>query len=112
MSKMPIQRRGTSTLVRLCRVLSHESRRRILLLLGEEPMDVTTIARRAGLPPDVASHQLSWLYDLDLVEIEARGKWRLYRLTNSVSVRRAAGSETLTLRAPDGVTVSLRSAKN
>ena len=109
MSKVPVHRRGVSSLVRICRVLSHDSRRRILLLLGEKPMDVTTIARRAGLPPDVASHQLSWLYDLDLVDIQARGKWRLYRLTNSVSVRRAAGFETLTLHAPDGVTVSLRS---
>jgi DNA-binding transcriptional ArsR family regulator len=109
MPRKPLSRRGPSSLGRLCRVLAHDARRQILHLLGEEALDVSTIAHRARLAPDATSHHLARLYDLGLVGIEPRGKRRLYHLTKMVNVRRAAGFATLTLRAPDGTTVSLRS---
>lgn len=60
--------------------IAEPQRRRILTLLKGREETVTAISDRLGLPQPATSKHLRVLKDVGLVEVEARGRHRLYRL--------------------------------
>ena len=107
MRKKPRSGRKVPRAIRLCQVLSNDSRRRILIALAKGPLNVSTIAKTARMTTTNASVNLGTLYDHDLVNVTVDGNQRFYGLTDLVSVRRTRGSDELTIRANDGSSLTL-----
>jgi len=93
--------------IRLCQVLSNDARRRILVALEHGPLNVSTIAKAAGMTTTNASVNLGTLYDHDLVDVAVDGVQRFYGLTDAVTIQRKRGSESVTIRANDGSSLTL-----
>ena len=107
MPKKPRSGRQVPRAVRLCRVLSNNSRRRILLMLGDGALSVGEIAKRVGLSNPNTSIHLGMLYDHDLVDVAVDKNHRFYGLTDLVTVRKSRGSDEVTIRANDGSSLIL-----
>src|SRR5689334_11689142 len=71
---------GVSGALALFRVLSDETRLRILLALAGGELDVTTLRTTLGLPQPTVSHHLAALRLLRLVASRRAGKRIYYRL--------------------------------
>ena len=69
-------------LVNLFKLLSDESRLRVILLLAEEKLCVCEITGILDLPQPTVSKALSKLRDLDLVRDERADKYIYYSLKN------------------------------
>ena len=108
MAKEPRTGRHVPRAIRLCQLLSNDSRRRILIALAGGPFNVTTIAKLAGMTTTNASVNLGMLYDHDLVSVMADGLQRFYELTDAVSVTISRGFEELTIQASDGSSLTVR----
>lgn len=107
MPKKPRSGRRIPRAIRLCQVLSNDSRRRILIVLVDGPLNVSTIAKSAGMTTTNASVNLAKLYDHDLVDVAVDGIQRFYGLTDLVTVRQTHRSEEVTIRANDGSSLTL-----
>lgn len=107
MPKKPRSGRHVPRAIRLCQVLSNDSRRRILIALADGPLNVSTIAKCAGMTTTNASVNLGTLYDHDLVAVAVDGIQRFYGLTDSVTIKKTRGSEEVTIRANDGSSLTL-----
>lgn len=67
---------------RLFRLLADESRLKILLALGAQPLSVSEILERTGLSQTLASFHLRTLRENRLVAAERRGPFVYYRLAD------------------------------
>jgi len=110
MRKKPRSGRHVPRAIRLCQVLSNDSRRRILIELADGPLNVSTIAKSTGMTTTNASANLGTLYDHDLVNVTVDGIQRFYGLTNLVTVRRTRGANEVMIRANDGSSLTLTTA--
>lgn len=108
MPRAPRTGRHIPRAARLCKVLSHDSRRRILIEMAAGPLNVGAIAKGASMTMANASKALALLYDHDLVEVLADGNQRFYSLTKSVRVKRTSDHDELTIRSSDGSSLTLR----
>jgi len=79
------------------KALSELSRMRIVRLLLKKPLGVTTIAERLGLSQYNVSKHLRVLKEAKLVEVERRGKERLYGVVPGFKSRLAANKNVLEL---------------
>ena len=61
MAKRPRSGRHIPRAIRLCQVLSNDARRRILVALADDPLSVSTVAKRAGMTTTNASVNLGTL---------------------------------------------------
>jgi DNA-binding transcriptional ArsR family regulator len=77
------------------KALSEETRIRIVGLLSREALDVGEIAHRLGVSQYNVSKHLRILREADLLDVEKRGRQRLYALRPSV--RRSVGSDRTVL---------------
>lgn len=69
---------------KIYKALADNNRRRILKLLENSVLDVTTIGRSFGITQATLSSHLAVLRKAKLVEVEVRGKQRFYKLAKNV----------------------------
>ncbi|GEM_PF-6413786 len=73
----------------LLRALGHETRRRIVLMLAESPLPVHAIAEAFDVSRPMVSKHLRALAQAGLVEAQAAGRERRYRLLRTPEARTA-----------------------
>ncbi len=67
---------------RLLKVLSDDSRLRVLNLLQERECCVCEVMQVMGISQSKASRILSALYDVDLLTLRREGRWALYSINS------------------------------
>lgn len=67
----------------LFKVLSDQTRIKILYALKESELTVSEIVERVGISQSAISHQLKTLRDIDLVTFRKEGKNVIYRLSDN-----------------------------
>jgi ArsR family transcriptional regulator len=67
-------------LIKLLKVLSDESRLRVLNLLQERECCVCEVMQVMGISQSKASRILSALYDVGLLKLRREGRWALYSI--------------------------------
>ena len=90
--------RGVKGLSQLLRLLSEETRLKILYVLAEGERDVTSLWAPMRLPQATVSHHLSFLRLAGLVSTRRAGKHIHYRLGPGA---RSAGPGVLAIQCPD-----------
>jgi DNA-binding HxlR family transcriptional regulator len=73
-----------AALLQFFKVLSNESRLKILGLLANQERSVGELAEHLGLREPTVSHHLAAMKELDLVSVRAEGNVRIYRLETRV----------------------------
>ena len=69
--------------------LRDPSRRKMLIALAHAPLlPASALAELAGVTKATASHHLAVLLEADLIEMERRGSYRLFRLKGSTTLDR------------------------
>lgn len=71
---------------RLLGALGDSTRIKMLLLLSEGEMCVCELESALGLSQPTASHHLSVLEQIDLVERNKKGRWAFYRVHSSATL--------------------------
>ena len=71
-----------SEVSKFLKIISDENRLKILLILGNGPMNVTEIHNKLDLPQNLTSHHISKLKSLDLLSEKREGVFRHYSLNN------------------------------
>lgn len=69
----------------LGKVLSDESRLRIISTLITSPSDVSDLARQIQLSQSATSHHLWWLRQSDMVTVERAGQRRIYSIDPTIA---------------------------
>ena len=90
------------------RLLGSDLRCRMIVELDEQPMDVSTIARRLGCSPSTARRNLRRLEDRGMVEVEESARRRLYRRSEIILVRKRCGAVVMQVQLPCGGYVALK----
>ena len=78
---------GTEKLARMFKVLSVESRVRMIRLLGSRPLCVNALARQLGITPAAVSQHLRVLRDAGIVSGVKKGFFVHYRLKREALAR-------------------------
>lgn len=78
---------GTEQLARMFKVLSVETRLRMIRLLRSHPLCVNALARQLGITPAAVSQHLRVLRDADIVSGVKHGYYVHYRLNKDVLER-------------------------
>ncbi len=74
----------TEKLARIFKVLSVETRVRMVALLKRHPLCVNALARALDITPAAVSQHLRILRDADIVKAEKKGYFVHYRINDSV----------------------------
>ena len=99
-STMAMQNEPVEAVVRVMRILSDPTRLRVLGLLRDGEMNVTTLCRRLHLPQPTVSHHLGLLRSAGLVGNRRAGKQVFYCLSQpAVSPVRENGGLNIALES-------------
>ncbi len=90
------------------RLLGNDLRCRMIVELDEQPMDVSTIARRLGCSPSTARRNLGRLADGGILQVRQAARSRNYRLSEITSVRNQRGAVVLQVDLPCGQNVAMK----
>jgi DNA-binding transcriptional ArsR family regulator len=92
----PFRVTGLSCIAAL-KALGEETRLRILRLLFKEPLGVNEISQRLKVSQYNASKHLRIMREAGLLEVEKRGKQRLYSVVSDLKAKVAANNNVLDL---------------
>lgn len=90
------------------RLLGNDLRCRMIVELDEQPMDVSTIARRLGCSSSTARRNLGRLADGGIVQVAKVGRSRTYDLGEITSVSKRRGAVVLQVDLPCGNNVAMK----
>lgn len=65
----------------ICKIFSNPNRIDILVALRDNPRTVSEIVKKTSLPQSVVSQHLAILRNKNIVELEKKGAWIIYRLS-------------------------------
>lgn len=80
----------------------------MIVELGEQPMNASTIARLLECSPSTARRNLRRLVDGGLVEVAQAARSRTYHLSEIMSVRKRRGAVVLQVQLPCGNNVAMK----
>ncbi len=103
----PSKRKQLPQLGVLLALVAGDVRRKILLLLLKEPLDVTTLAKRLRVDVPGVSHKLGQLRENGLVTVTKDSRRRIYSLGPAIDASQRGGETTLSLHSRDGSKVTL-----
>ena len=103
----PSKRKQLPQLGVLLALVAGDVRRKLLLLLVEEPLDVTTLAKRLRADVPGVSHKLGQLRENGLVTVTKDSRRRIYSLGPAIDVSQSRGATTMSLHSRDGSKVTL-----
>jgi len=88
-------------------VLAHALTSELLCVIGENELDVSTLAARLELDTSLVSHHLRRLHSLELVEFRVHSRRHIYRLTSKVRVHRSVNGTVIQLVSHGDVEIRL-----
>ena len=103
----PSKRKQLPQLGVLLALVAGDVRRKLLLLLVKEPLDVTTLAKRVRVDVPGVSHKLGQLRENGLVTVTKDSRRRIYSLGPAIEVSQRRGETTMSLHSRDGSKVTL-----